>query len=106
MKVFILVDKAFTNLNKLVVWKVLFSIQSTTFFQFSNTKKYPKLNNKNNLKQANLETLQQEGLFYNMAELVLNSGENGNLKNGWTLALINSLEMNSLEEIVAAVRLG
>ena len=41
-----------------------------------------------------------------MAELVLNSGENGNLKNGWTLALINSLEMNSLEEISAEVRLG
>ena len=41
-----------------------------------------------------------------MAELVLNSGENGNLKNGWTLALINSLEMNSLEEIAAEVRLG
>ena len=41
-----------------------------------------------------------------MAELVLNSGESGNLKDGWTLALIYSLELNSLEEIAAAVRLG
>ena len=41
-----------------------------------------------------------------MTELILQKGELGELKNGWTLAFINALETNGLVEIASAVRLS
>ena len=39
-----------------------------------------------------------------MTELVLEYGELGHLKSGWTLALINALETNNLIKIASVVR--
>ena len=41
-----------------------------------------------------------------MSELVLQSGQLGQLKVGWTLALINALEVNNLMETASAVKPG
>ena len=54
--------------------------------------------------QEEVRSLEEQGRTYDIAELILQNGAEGNLVAGWSKRLLASLEMNNFREIADAIR--
>ena len=58
------------------------------------------------LPKVEIENLQNEGRTYEITEIILENGAEGNLVSGWSKRLLTSLEMNNFKEISDATQLS